>query len=74
MAPQIEDLEPSNFTKAEAQAELDALLRDQQQGGPKRDGSMTSGRASISQSMRAIGHSGPAPTLITSGGTTFSQL
>src|SRR5215472_12334781 len=31
----------ANFTKAEAQAELDALLRQQQQGGPRRDGSMT---------------------------------
>jgi integrase len=30
----------SNFTKAEAQAELDKLLREQHQGGPKRDGSM----------------------------------
>jgi integrase len=31
----------ANFTKAEAQAELDALLREQGQGGPRRDGSMT---------------------------------
>jgi hypothetical protein len=31
----------AHFTKAEAQAKFDALLRDQQQGGPKRDGSMT---------------------------------
>jgi integrase len=31
----------ANFMKSEAQAELDALLREQQQGGPKRDGGMT---------------------------------
>jgi integrase len=31
----------ANYTKSEAQAELDALLREQQQGGPKRDGGMT---------------------------------
>ena len=31
----------ANYTKAEAQAELDALLREQQQGGLKRDGLMT---------------------------------
>jgi len=31
----------ANYTKAEAQAGFDALLLEQQQGGPKRDGSMT---------------------------------
>jgi hypothetical protein len=31
----------ANFTKSEAQAECDKLLRDLQQGGPKADGSMT---------------------------------
>jgi hypothetical protein len=31
----------ANYTKTEAQAELDTLLREQQQGGPKRDGGMT---------------------------------
>lgn len=31
----------AHFTKAETQAKFDALLRDQQQGGPKWDGPMT---------------------------------
>jgi len=31
----------ANYTKAEAQAELDVLLRELQQGGPKADGAMT---------------------------------
>lgn len=31
----------ANYTKAQAQEELDKLIRDQQQGGTKRDGSMS---------------------------------